>query len=121
VREFIEITKALSDSNRVRLLCALRNGELCVCQLIELLGLAPSTVSKHLTILKHARLIECRKEGRWVFYRIDEIASPDAKKALDLVFGCVSDSDEILRDDRKMVEILKIGREELCRKTELKE
>lgn len=118
MRDFIDITKALSDSNRVRLLCALRNGELCVCQLIELLGLAPSTVSKHLTVLKHARLIECRKESRWVFYRIDEGAPPDAKRALDFVFGSVVESGDIKLDDGRMEEILNVDREELCRNTE---
>ena len=54
MREFMAITKALSDPNRVRILLALRRGELCVCQITELFGFAPSTVSKHLSILHHA-------------------------------------------------------------------
>jgi len=70
MREFIEITKALSDNNRVRILMALRKGELCVCQITELLELAPSTVSKHMSILDHARLVNFRKKGRWVYYRL---------------------------------------------------
>jgi ArsR family transcriptional regulator, arsenate/arsenite/antimonite-responsive transcriptional repressor len=68
--DFIAITKALSDSHRVRALFALRDGELCVCQIIELLGLAPSTISKHMSILKHAGLVENRKEERWMYYRL---------------------------------------------------
>ena len=63
MRPFMDITKALSDDNRVRLLCALQPGELCVCQLIELIGLAPSTVSKHMTILRQAGLITSRSPG----------------------------------------------------------
>jgi ArsR family transcriptional regulator len=55
MREFMNITKALADENRVRTLLALRKGELCVCQTTEL-GLAPSTVSKHLSILYQAGL-----------------------------------------------------------------
>ena len=70
MREFIDINKALSDESRVRALLALRDQELCVCQLIELLGLAPSTVSKHMTILKQAGLVEGRKDGRWIYYRL---------------------------------------------------
>ena len=55
--------------------------ELCVCQIVELLGLAPSTVSKHLAILKQARLVDSRKEGRWMFYRLaDEDAPVEARK-----------------------------------------
>ena len=63
MREFMAITRALADPNRVRILLALRRGELCVCQITELFGLAPSTVSKHLSILHHAGLIQSRKIG----------------------------------------------------------
>ena len=60
----------------------LEGQELCVCQVIELLGLAPSTVSKHLSILKHARLIDGRKHGRWMYYRLaDEDVPAVAKDA----------------------------------------
>ena len=70
MRSFIAITSALSDPNRVRVLMALhKRGELCVCQIVELLGLAPSTVSKHLFILKSAGLVDARKQGRWMYYR----------------------------------------------------
>ena len=66
----LAITRALADENRVRALLVLDGRELCVCQLIEFLGLAPSTVSKHMTILRQARLIEGRKKGRWMNYRL---------------------------------------------------
>lgn len=69
--------------NRVRPLMALDGRELCVCQIIELLGLAPSTVSKHMSILKQARLVEIRKNGRWAYYRLAEKdATPEAREAL---------------------------------------
>ena len=64
------VTKALADEQRVRMLLALRRQELCVCQIVELVGLATSTVSKHMSILKQARLVESRKEGRWMYYRL---------------------------------------------------
>ena len=70
MREVIAVTKALADRSRMRALLALRQQELCVCQLIELLDLAPSTVSKHMSVLHQARLVESRKEGRWVHYRL---------------------------------------------------
>ena len=62
--DFMSVIKAIADTNRVRILCVLQGRELCVCQIIEMLGLAPSTVSKHLSILRQARLLEDRKEGR---------------------------------------------------------
>jgi len=70
MRHVVEIAKALAGEQRIRALAALAEGELCVCELIEVLRLAPSTVSKHMSILRQARLIEARKEGRWVYYRL---------------------------------------------------
>jgi ArsR family transcriptional regulator, arsenate/arsenite/antimonite-responsive transcriptional repressor len=69
LEELSLLAKALSDEGRVRILLALRESELCVCQLTELLHLAPSTVSKHLTVLRHAGLIQTSKRGRWVYVR----------------------------------------------------
>src|ERR1051326_423402 len=76
MRAIMAVTKALADEQRVRALVALQGGELCVCQLIELLDLAPSTVSKHLAILKQARLVEGRKDGRWMHYRLPDKDAP---------------------------------------------
>ena len=66
----LRVTKALADTQRVRILLLLERGELCVCQIIEVLGLAPSTVSKHLSLLHAAGLVDVRKEGRWVYYSL---------------------------------------------------
>ena len=68
--DFMNITRALSDENRVRVVAALRDRELCVCQLIDMLELSPSTVSTHLSILRTARLLNGRKEGRWMHYSL---------------------------------------------------
>jgi DNA-binding transcriptional ArsR family regulator len=100
--EFMNITKALADENRVRILMAL-NGrdELCVCQLIDMLQLAPSTVSKHLFVLRNARLIIGRKEGRWMYYRLNTQDGPEAvTKALNWVTRSVI-NEPIVHDDRK--------------------
>ena len=81
MRSFMDITRALSDKNRVRALMALRGRELCVCQIIELLSLAPSTVSKHMQVLRQARLVECRKDGRWIYYSLANHEAPTAARA----------------------------------------
>ena len=78
MREFMSISKALADANRVRMVLALREQELCACQLTELFGLAPSTMSKHLSILYQARLVNTRKDGRWVYYSLPGIEAPAA-------------------------------------------
>ncbi len=70
MRTTLKITKALADRQRVRILMMLRSGELCVCRIVAVLGLAPSTVSKHLSLLSDAGLLDCRKEGRWAYCRL---------------------------------------------------
>ncbi len=107
MRDFIELTKALSDESRVRILLVMGEGELCVCQLTELLGLAPSTVSKHLSILRHARLVEMRKDGKWIMY---SLAPPDANSAVKSVLQWARESlnnDPVVSDDRKRIKKIK--------------
>jgi len=104
--EFIEITKALADANRVRALMALRNRELCVCRIIEMLQLAPSTVSKHLTILKQARLIEGRKEGRWMYYRLPSDPNSTVRETLEWIFQSLENSPDIEADKKRMDKII---------------
>jgi ArsR family transcriptional regulator len=117
MREFMAITKALSDPNRVRILLALRGGELCVCQITELFGFAPSTISKHLSILHHAGLILSRKSERWVYYRLPEKSAPVAvREALDWVHKSLSKSTETARDAKKLKEILKTDLAVICRR-----
>lgn len=92
MRATMRVTKALSDPQRVRILMMLRPGELCVCQIVEVLALAPSTVSKHLSILSGAGLVDSRKEGRWAYYRLAEgtdgaFARPVLKWVADALRG----------------------------------
>jgi len=113
--DFMCVTKALSDENRVRILLALRGKELCVCQLIELLQLAPSTVSKHLSILRQARMITSRKEGRWMYYRLVKNPSYAAVgDALDWVVKSVKNDPLIKNDDVRLNKILSQSPEILC-------
>jgi DNA-binding transcriptional ArsR family regulator len=106
VRDFLPITKALGDETRLRLLMALRDGELCLCQLIELLGLAPSTVSKHMTLLQQAGLVERRKQGRWHFYRLAESRVPQAAaKALAWVTESLAEDPTIREDQEALIRI----------------
>jgi ArsR family transcriptional regulator len=63
--------QALSDPTRVALVDLLRGGERCVCELTDALGSAQSRLSFHLRILKEAGLVEDRREGRWVYYRLN--------------------------------------------------
>jgi ArsR family transcriptional regulator, arsenate/arsenite/antimonite-responsive transcriptional repressor len=117
MRDFMIVIKALADENRVRALLALGPGELCVCQIVELLGLAPSTVSKHMSILKHARLVDSRKEGRWMLYQLaGNDAPPAAREGLALVSRLLTRDAKAQEDGKRLKQILKLDRDELCRR-----
>lgn len=111
------ITKALSDPNRVRILLALRQGELCVCQITELFGFAPSTISKHLSILHDAGLVRSNKSERWVYYRLPEKTAPVAvREALDWVYKSLAKTDAAARDAKQLKQILKTDLAVICRR-----
>lgn len=100
MRQVLGITKAISDETRLRALMMLRGGELCVCQIIEALGLAPSTVSKHMTILHDAGLVERRKDGKWHYYRWTppKAAAREARQALKWIDESLANEPAIQRD-----------------------
>ena len=103
MRLTLGMTKALSDIQRLRILMMLRPGELCVCQIIAVLGLAPSTVSKHLSILANARLVDSRKDGRWAYYRLASLA--DTHAPLDWLATSLRQDGQIRVDQEKLAAI----------------
>jgi DNA-binding transcriptional ArsR family regulator len=103
--------KALGHPVRLRILSLLRAGELCVCQITAVVRFAPSTVSAHLADLRRAGLVEERKSGRWVHYRLAE-PLPDAARAL----WAELDADEQARIDTEMLRrVGAVELETLCR------
>lgn len=117
MRDLMAVIKALADENRVRILWAVQGRELCVCQIVELLGLAQSTVSKHISILHQARLVESRKEGRWMFYSAADANSPvEARELTAVVSKLLADTPEAVEDAKRLKQIMKIDRDELCRR-----
>jgi DNA-binding transcriptional ArsR family regulator len=115
VDDLLDIIQSLADQNRVRILLALQEQELCVCQVVELLKLAPSTVSKHLSILRQARLVRGRKEGRWMYYRLPgPEAPPVVRQVITWVSCSLSDDLTIAQDRIAIKKILELPREELC-------
>ncbi len=117
MREFMNLSKALADANRVRMVLVLRKGELCACQLTELFGLAPSTMSKHLSILYQARLVNTRKDGRWVHYSLPGKGAPRSVcAALEWVELSLGESEQAAADAKRLKQVLKVDPTELCRK-----
>jgi DNA-binding transcriptional ArsR family regulator len=117
MREFMNITKALADSTRVRVLLALRQQELCACQITELFGLAQSTMSKHFYLLRQAGLVDSRKDGRWVYYALPgKEASAAVREALAWVQKSLGDEPRIAEDAKNLKKVLKCDPGELCKK-----
>jgi DNA-binding transcriptional ArsR family regulator len=104
VDRLVEAAKGLAHPARLRILGMLEGGELCVCQLTAVLGLAPSTVSQHLSVLARGGLVDERKEGKLVFYRLseEEAVGGLVRPALDLLA-----EDASARADRTLVSRLR--------------
>jgi ArsR family transcriptional regulator len=117
MREFMTVTKALADENRVRILLALKLGELCVCQITELFGLAASTTSKHLSILYQARLVDSRKNGRWIYYALPGKEAPAAaREAIRWAEKSLAEDPCISEDAARLKKILAMDPVELCKR-----
>ncbi len=115
--DFIAVVKSLSDAHRIRSLLALEGKELCACQIIELLNLAPSTVSKHMSILKQAGLVKSRKVGRWIYYcQASDHVSTGAKEAMKWVDSALKNDKTIKKDRILLKNIIKKHPRELCKK-----
>jgi ArsR family transcriptional regulator len=109
-----EIFKALSDKNRLRILKMLQRKSLCVCEITEILQLATSTVSNHLSILKEAGLIIDEKDKKWINYKINpEPGNPEVASILVSLHLLLED-DPMIKRDRELINT--VDREVLCSK-----
>ena len=105
--------RALGHPARLRTIAVLRSGELCVCQITEMLGLAPSTVSAHLKELRQAGLTTERKQGRWVYIKL---ADDEGVRAwIDSTLAAVANDRQIAADAALVEELRILPVEELCR------
>jgi len=105
MKNFIRAMKALSDPNRVRVLKLLQTKELCVCEIQKLLGLAQSTISKHMKILEDAGLVERRRQGTWILYSLaDGSESEYAATMLKKLHGWLDDDEELARMHKDLPE-----------------
>ncbi|GBE33187.1 arsenical resistance operon repressor [bacterium BMS3Bbin05] len=107
MRDFLIVTKALSDETRVRILKLLEPGERCVCELMEVLGMGQSTVSKHLGILHNAGLVHRRKEGTWSYYRLNDEAVNKYNLVFRELINRVLNGDKTILKDLKALKKLK--------------
>lgn len=94
--------KALGDVTRLRILGLLVNGEVCVCHIYESLKIPQSKASRHLAYLRRSELVETRRAGLWVYYRLAESADPVVGEVADAVRRALTAVDTVQRDANRL-------------------
>ena len=94
--------KALADTTRLRILGLLMTGEVCVCHIHESLKIPQSKTSRHLAYLRHAGLVETRREGLWIHYRMAALSDPVLRTISETVQHALTHMDAIHRDAKRL-------------------
>src|SRR5437016_6359702 len=98
VAEMERLFRALADSTRLRILGLLLTGEVCVCHIHESLRIPQSKVSRHLAYLRRAGLVETRRDGVWIHYRIAEASDPARETIREAVARTLGRDGAVRRD-----------------------
>ena len=94
--------KAFADENRLRILHLLSHGEQCVCDLMDVLKMGQSKVSRHLSYLRRAGLVKHRKEGLWVHYSLEKPLGEFHKRLFSCLDYCLEDVPSLKRDRERL-------------------
>ena len=108
----VDAVKALAHPGRLRILAMLRGGDLCVCQLTAVLGLAASTVSSHLSDLRRAGLLAERRDGKWVHYQL--VRSGPLADLVRQTLRLVEEDDRLEQDARVVDDLRRVPLETFC-------
>ena len=90
--------KALSEDPRLRILTLLLGGEICVCDLMAVLQVPQSTISRHLAYLRNTGWVEGRRVGVWMYYRLAEMPTPLAREMVELLGRRLAELPETRQD-----------------------
>jgi ArsR family transcriptional regulator len=99
---FEALFSALADRTRLRLLNLMRDGEVCVCHFVEILEINQPKVSRHLAYLRRAGVVEARREGKWVYYRIVVPGEGGGGRIVEEVLGSFDGDGEMQRDRKRL-------------------
>lgn len=105
VRSFSRLFKALGDETRLRIVALLSHGELCVCHLEEALGLSQPNVSRHLGLLRMAGVVEHRREGSWIYYRLAPQEDADCQQQLRTLMRSFGKRSVLRKDLERLVKV----------------
>jgi ArsR family transcriptional regulator len=102
----LNIIKALGDETRLRILKLLLKGELCVCELEAALKLPQSKVSRHLTVLRTAGLVNDRRKGQWIFYSLFKPVNDFEKSIIRVIKNSLSEGSLVKEDKKRLMKKL---------------
>jgi ArsR family transcriptional regulator, arsenate/arsenite/antimonite-responsive transcriptional repressor len=102
LRDMEVLFRALADTTRLRILGLLLTGEVCVCDIHESLKIRQSKASRHLAYLRKSGLVETRREGLWVHYRLGRFADPVLRALDDAVRHALTHIDAVHRDAERL-------------------
>jgi ArsR family transcriptional regulator, arsenate/arsenite/antimonite-responsive transcriptional repressor len=105
VRPFSRLFKALADETRLRIVALLSHGELCVCHLEDALRLSQPKVSRHLAILRLTGVVDHRRAGSWVYYRLSAQGDPDCEHQLQTLITTFAKRSVVRRDLERLVKV----------------
>ena len=94
--------KALADATRLRILGLLLTGEVCVCDIHESLKIPQPRASRHLAYLRRSGLVDTRREGLWIHYRLGRLADPVMAAVVDAVRHALTHVDSVHRDGERL-------------------
>ena len=112
-REYVNVFKALSDPNRIRIIKMLGERELCMCEIREMLNLSNSTVSQHLTVLRDANLLLDSKDGKWVNFQLNDKSEQKFIRSVITLIKNSFEDDEAIQTDKKIIH--RVNRSKICK------
>lgn len=98
LQEMETLFKALADATRLRILGLLLTGEVCVCDIHESLRIPQPKASRHLAYLRRTGLVETRRDGLWIHYRLGTLPDPVLAAIVDAVRHALAHGDSVHRD-----------------------
>lgn len=116
--ELLNLFHLLSDKTRLRILLLLLDHELCVCEIFASLNMSQPRVSRQLAVLKQARLIKDRREGKWIYYKIEKNSDTQyLLHILPMLAEWLKDDPEAREDQKVLQGLLSLSREAYCNRT----
>jgi len=106
--------KAFADPTRIRILVALRHGELCVCELADAMEMAQPNLSTHLQVIRQAALVTTRKDGKWVYYGLEPAQAQLVEVLLAQYREALQADKRLRRDAARLAQRIRLREQGRC-------